>query len=251
MQFLNKIIEQNLEETISFLYQKDRYQEKKFRENYLNRLKSNKIIQKMTNYDLISSARTKDRKQFLVYFEINRKYDLTLFLLQDKDKWKIHKKILGKPELFNGEKEAYEQVAVLLSKNKLGNAYELLKKYSSIYLDSADFQYYWGLYYSFQKNNDKAARFFFNAIELDPDFVEAKYNYALMLHAEKKIEEAKILYREILKSAPEEPKTLNNLASILIDEKEFETAKKLLEKCLKVAPEFEIAKKNLERIEHR
>ena len=72
-----------------------------------------------------------------------------------------------------------------------------------------------------------------------------------MLHAEKKIEEAKILYREILKSAPEEPKTLNNLASILIDEKEFETAKKLLEKCLKVAPEFEIAKKNLERIEHR
>ncbi len=250
MKFLDKIIEQDWEGTISYLYDNKRYEDRKFRENYLNRLKSNKIIQKMTTYDLISSAQTKDRKQFLVHFEINRKYDLTLHLLFENGKWKIHKKIMGKLEIYNGEKEAYEQVAVLLSKNELGNAYELLQKYSQIYLDSADFKYYWGLYYSFLKNNEKAKNFFFDALELDPEFTEAKYNYALMLHAEKKIEETKKQYHEILEHDPEEPKTLNNLASILIDEKNFEEAKKLLEKCLKVAPEFEIAKKNLERIDH-
>jgi len=251
MNFLDKIVEQDWENTIPLLYKKERYRESIFRENYLIRLKKDKIIRKMTQYDLISSAQTKDRDQALVFFEVNRKFELTLHLLSENGKWKIQKKILGKAELFDGEKEAYQQVAILLSKNELGNAYELLQNFSGIYIDSADLKYYWGLYYTFNKNNEKAKSFFFDAIEIDPDFTEAKYNYALLLHSEKKIDEAKKLYEQILEISPEEAKTLNNLASIYIDEKNFTEAKKLLERCLKVAPEFEIAKKNLERIEHK
>lgn len=247
--FLDKIIEQDWRSTIDFLYRSGQYEDEKYLENYISRLSKNKKIIKIKTYDLIASAISENRKLGLVFFEVNGKLDLTISLISENDLWKIEKKMFGKPELYNGEKDVHQQIAVLLSKNELGNAYEQLQKYSKIYIDSADLKYYWGLYYTFNKNNEKAKTFFFDAIEIDPDFTEAKYNYAVILHAEKEIGEAKNLYKEILEISPDEPKTLNNLASIYIEEENFAEAKKLLKRCLKIAPEFEIAKKNLERIE--
>ncbi|MCK4654994.1 MAG: tetratricopeptide repeat protein [Candidatus Cloacimonetes bacterium] len=247
-EFLNKIIEQDWEGTVSFLLNKKNYKNQDYKKNYIERISSNKIIKKITEYNLISSALSKDRKQALVFFEINGKYDMTVVLKAIKDSWKVSVKLFGKPEIYNGENEAIQQVAVLLSKNELTKAFELLKKYSEIYVDSADFQYYWGLYYTFNQNSTKARQFFLNAVEIDPTFIEAKYNYAFVLHSENNIDLAKNLYKEILGASPKEVKTLNNLASIYIDEQNLEEAKKLLKKCLEINKDFEVARKNLDRV---
>lgn len=218
-------------------------------DKFIKRISSNKLIRKMNSFDLVSSALTKEKDQALVYFFINNKFDLTINLRLFDETWKVQSFIMGKPELFNSENEAIQQVAILLSKNETTKAYELLTKYSSIYITSSDFEYYWGLYHTFNKNQQKAEHHFLQAMILDPAFVEAKYNYAFIQHSKGELEQAKKLYNEILKDTPNDPKTMNNLASILIDEKNFTEAEKLLNKCIKDNPEFEIAKQNLERLE--
>ena len=248
MDFLTMIILQEWENSTNFLLNSVFYKNREYLTNYIQRLSSSKILAKMTEFDLISSASTKQNDQALVYFEINRKYDLTLNLQKLDNNWKIVSKIFGKPELYNSEKEAIQQVAVLLSKNQLGNVYELLKKYSNIYTDSADFQYYWGLYFSFSKNNKKAEKHLFNAVEIDPDFTEAKGLYATILLQNNKSEKSKALYLEIIKQNPKELKSMNNLASIYIEEGDNDKARELLERCLKIDPNFIYAKKNLEKI---
>lgn len=88
-----------------------------------------------------------------------------------------------------------------------------------------------------------------NASTLDPTFVEALYNYAYMLHAAGELDEAETRYRKILSIDPEEPKTLNNLASICMEDKRLDEARELYKKCLALRPDFEIAQKNLEKLE--
>ncbi len=248
MEFLTTIVLHEWENSTNFLLNSVLYANKEYLTNYIQRLSSNKILTKMTEFDLISSASTKQNEQALVHFEINRKYDLTLNLKKIDNKWKIVSKMFGKPELYNNEKEAIQQVAVLLSKNQLGNVYELLKKYSAIYTDSADFQYYWGLYYSFSKNNKKAENHLFNAVEIDPDFTEAKGLYGTILLQNNQSEKAKTIYLEIIKQNPKELKSMNNLASIYIEEGDKDKARELLERCLKIDPNFVYARKNLEKI---
>ena len=216
--------------------------------NFVTKIASNKVIKKISDFNLISSALSKEKDQALVYFDVNNKYDITVNLRLKNQEWKIQSLIIGKPELFNSESEAIQQVAILLSKNETSKAYELLQKYSNIYISSSDFEYYWGLYYTFSKNQKKAENHFLQALIFDPAFVEAKYNYAFIQHSNDRIENAKKLYYEILQEAPKEPKTMNNLASILIDEKNYTEAEDLLNKCIKDNPEFEIAKQNLERL---
>ncbi|MBC8416437.1 MAG: tetratricopeptide repeat protein [Candidatus Cloacimonetes bacterium] len=248
MEFLTTIVLHEWENSANFLQNSTLYANKEYLTNYIQRLSSNMILAKMTEFDLISSASTKQNDQVLVHFEVNRKYDLTLNLIKIDTNWKVVSKIFSKPEIFNNEKEAIQQVAVLLSKNQLSNAYELLKKYSEIYVDSADFHYYWGLYYSFSKNNKKAEKHLFNAVEIDPDFTEAKGLYATILLQNNQSERAKTIYLEIIKKNPKELKSMNNLASIYIEEGDKDKARELLERCLKINPNFMYARKNLEKI---
>ncbi|MDY6914834.1 MAG: tetratricopeptide repeat protein [Candidatus Cloacimonadota bacterium] len=247
-EFMDKIVEQDWEATIDFLYNKKQYKNQELKNNYIKRNEKNKFLRKIDYYELISAAYSKDRKQALVHLEGAGKYDITIVMKRIKNEWLVGSKIFGKPEIYNSESEALQQIAILLSKNQTGNAYELLKKYSSIYIDSADLQYYWGLYYTFERRNKQALEHFFNAIEIDPEFIEAKYNYAYMLQTEKKFEKAKKIYKEIIKKNPKEKKSLNNLAWLYIEEGRKDDAKNLLERCLKIDPEFELAKKNLERL---
>ena len=141
--YLDKMIEQDWQATIPFLYRNQQYENQEYRNNYIKRLSTNNILKKLTDYELIASALSEDRKQALVYLDINRKYDLTLRLGLDGKNWKIDSKIFGKPEICNGENDAIKQVAMLLAKNDFSQAFTLIKKYSSIFVDSADFQYYW------------------------------------------------------------------------------------------------------------
>ena len=249
LEFMQHLYTNEWEKVTSFMINNEYWKSNKLNNIFVNRIAANKVIKKISSFDLISSALTKEKDQALVYYDVNNKYDLTINLKLINNSWKVRSIIIGNPELFNSEGEAIQQVAILLSKNESTKAYELLKKYSSIYISSSDFEYYWGLYYTFTKNQKKAEHHFLQATILDPTFVEAKYNYAFIQHSNGNLEKAKNLYYEILQEAPNEPKTLNNLASILIDEKDFIEAEKLLRKCIKNNLEFEIAQQNLERLE--
>lgn len=247
IEFLNLIIIQEWEKAVEMYYfpENDQNSRKVFLQK---RLQKYKTFRNLHDHELISSAVTKDKKQALVHFELNQKDDFTLRFQKVKNDWKITAKIFAKPEYFNSENEAIQQVAVLLSKNELNQAFELLQKFNTMYIDSADFEYYFGLYYSFSKNIKKAKEHFRNAMFLDPEFIEAEYNYAYTLHAEGDIEVAKKLYCKILKRVPDEPKTLNNLASILIDEQKYEEAENLLNRSLEAKSDFKMAQDNLERL---
>jgi tetratricopeptide (TPR) repeat protein len=246
--FMDKVVEHDWEATIPFLLKQEQYQSEIYKKNYIERNEKHKPLNKTSYYQLISAAYSKDKKQALIHLEAAGKYDLTIVLKKVDDKWYVSSKLLGKPEIYNSETEALQQVAILLSKNQPGNAYELLKKYSSIYIDSADLQYYWGLYYTFDRRNKQALQHFLNAVEIDPEFWEAKYNYAYLIQLKNEFEQAKKLYQEILAKNPKEIKSMNNLAWIYIEEGRNADAKELLEKCLQIEPKFELAQKNLERI---
>ena len=248
VKFMKMIILQEWEKTVKLLMKPDVYQNEDFRLNYLQRIKKSKILTKATEFFLVSSALSQDKKQALVYMQLNNKYDLTIKFGNIADKWLISEKIFGKPEIVNSESQAMQQVAVLLSKNKLSDCYELLKKYSSIYMDSSDLNYYWGMYYMISNNEDKAFEFMQNAVELDPDFLEAKGIYATMLVQRNESGKAKKIFKEIIAKNPKEIKSMNNLASIYLTENNKEEARVLLEKCLQIDPNFEYALKNLEKL---
>ncbi len=247
-EFLELIIKQEWEKTVGFLNKPERYDNEVFKKNYLQRIKNNKILTKLTDLFLVSSALSEDKKKALIYFQLNGKYDLTISLNKENENWLISEKIFGKPEIVNSENQAMQQIAVLLSKNKLSDCFELLKKYSSIYVDSSDLNYYWGMYYMISNNEEKAFNFIETAVELDPDFLEAKGIYATMLTQRNDMETAKKLFEEIVEKNPNDIKSMNNLASIYISENRKDDAKKLLEKCLKIDPNFEYANKNLENL---
>jgi len=249
LEFMQYLYTNEWEKVTSFMSNNEYWKLHNLEDEFATLIAGNKAIKKISNFTLISSALTKEKNQALVYFDVNYKYDITINLRMINKNWKIQSLINGKPELFNSESEATQQVAILLSKNETTKAYELLQKYSNIYITSSDFDYYWGLYYTFTKNQKKAEKHFLQAMILDPTFVEAKYNYAFIQHTNGNILNAKKLYYEILQDAKKEPKTMNNLASILIDENNYFEAEKLLRKCVKDNPEFELAKQNLERLE--
>lgn len=249
LEFMQHLYTNEWEKVTSFISNYEYLKSHDLEDKFITRIAANKVIKKISSFDLISSALTKEKDQALVYYDVNNKYDLTINLKINNNSWKVRSIIIGNPELFNSESEAIQQVAILLSKNESTKAYELLKKYSSIYILSSDFEYYWGLYYTFTKNQKKAEHHFMHAMILDPTFIEAKYNYAFIQHSNGDLEYAKKLYYEILQEASNEPKTLNNLASILIDEKNYDEAEKLLRKCIENNSEFEVAQQNLERLE--
>ena len=249
LEFIQNLYTNEWEKIASFMINYEYWKSHELDDEFITRIAANIVLKRITSFDLVSSALTKEKDQALVYFDINNKYDLTINLRLIDHSWKVRSIIIGKPELFNSESEAIQQVAILLSKNETTKAFELLNKYSNIYITSSDFEYYWGLYHTFAKNQKKAEHHFLQAMILDPSFVEAKYNYAFIQHSNGELEQAKEFYYEILKESPNEPKTLNNLASILIDEKNYDEAEKFLRKCIKNNSEFEVAQQNLERLE--
>ncbi|MCD4817857.1 MAG: tetratricopeptide repeat protein [Candidatus Cloacimonetes bacterium] len=246
-EFLDKIIVQNWENTIADLYFSKNYDNPDYQKNYLDRISKHTLLKKMTRYELISSSLSENKQEALVHFEFNSKYDITLIMRLLDNKWKVFQKIFGEPSLYIGENESIRQIAVLLSKKDLGNVFPLLTKFSNIFPDSADFQYYWSMYYTISGHKDKSLVFLKNAMEMDPNFIEAKYNYAFILHTENRLSEAEKYYKEILEIA-DDANSFNNLASIYIGKGKYKEAKILLDKCLKLKPDFNVAQKNLDRL---
>ena len=245
--FLNLVVNYDYEETISLLTNQEIYKNDKFQKNYIKRNLQIKAFKTIKEFELIRSALSKEQDQAIVEFEINSKYPLSIVLKKLNNQWKVWKKVFGESEIMLSENEFIQRVAYKYAKQNFDGAYPELKKNLKIFPDSPDLHYYFGIYYSTKGKIDEAKQHFFNAMELDPEFVEAKYNYAFIFQSEGKMEMAKKIYEQILEQK-EEVKTLNNLAVIYEQEKSLEEAKVLLKKALELNPNFELAKKNLERI---
>ena len=244
--FLNLVVTYDYEETISLLTNQEIYKNDEFQKNYIRRNLQIKAFKAIKEFELIRSALSKEQDQAIVEFEINGKYPLSIVLKKLNNQWKVWKKVFGESEIVLSENEFIQRVAYKYARQNFDGAYSDLKKNLKIFPDSPDLHYYFGIYYSTKGKIDETKQHFFNAMELDPEFVEAKYNYAFIFQSEGKMEKAKEIYEQILEQK-EDVKTLNNLAVIYEQEKSFEEAKVLLKKALELNPNFELAKKNLER----
>jgi len=172
---------------------------------------------------------------------------LSIVLKFINNKWLVEKKVFGESGTVLAENEAIQRAANYFTKQKFGSGYKDLKKSLKVYVDSADLHYYMGIYYTTKGKIEKAKKYYFDAMELDPDFIEAKYNYAFLFQAEGKMSKAKLLYEEILKKK-QDLKTLNNLAVIYEHDGDIEDANIILKKALEINPDFELAQKNMERV---
>jgi len=226
------------------------YKNEKFRKNYLRRNLELKAFKALKEFDLIRSALSKEQDQAIVEFEINGKYSLCIVLRKIDGSWFVKEKVFGESGMVLSESEFIQRIGYKYAQRDFNGAFKDLKKYSEVFPDSADLYYYFGIYHSTKGKMEKAKEAFFNAMELDPEFIEAKYNYAFLFQAEGKMDIARDLYEEILE-LKEEPKTLNNLAVIYEQDERIDQAYVLLKKALELDKNFELAKKNLERINEK
>ena len=247
-EYLDKIIEQNWEATIDFLHNKEIYKVDDFKRKYITRISKNKIVKKITSYDLLASALSEKQDESMVLFEVNRKYLMLITLKLTDEKWRVKQKILGDFEAYYNLGKAIHSVVAKLSQQQLGNVYEILKQKSQIYPDNPDMMYYWGIYYSLSEDLDNALSYFLSAYELDQNFEEAIYNIAFIYQAKKNNEKAKTWYKKVIEINPDEHKTLNNLSVIYEEEENYDEAYKFIKECLRANPSFEHAKKNYERL---
>jgi tetratricopeptide (TPR) repeat protein len=248
--FLEMLANYDYEDTISLLVNPRVYKDEAYRTNYIKRNMAIKAFKALRNFDLIRSALSSDRKQAIVEFEINSLYTLSVVLKKVDNKWSIAEKVFDEAGVVLAENDLIQKIVYAFAQQKFKDAYSELHHAIRIYPDSANMNYYVGVYWATQGKVDEAKQYFFNAMELDPDFIEAQYNYAFVSQAEGNIEKAKELYEEILKKK-EEHKTLNNLAVIYESEGAYEEAEVLLKRALELKPDFELAQKNLERIQSR
>ena len=246
--YLKLLLVKDYQGSLNLHYSQDRIEkDEKWKEDYIEQLQSDNVIKKLNDLKLVSSAMSEDRKQAVVYFSINRKYDLTVKWIESEG-WKVWQRIMGKMEIVNSENEAIKQVAVLISKNQLGQACELLDKYLALYPDSADFQYYKGVYEQLHKRFDKAKSYLIRAIRLDPEFKDAVFNYGYLIHQEGDLDEALRIYKHADELDGMDIRIKNNIAAIYIDREEYILADTILQKCQEIDAKYEPALRNIERL---
>ncbi len=219
-----------------------------WKSDYIEHQRNDAVLKRMHDFRIISSALSENKTEALIFYDINGKFDLSLKLVSQADKWFVSSHYNGKMEIVNGENEVLKQMAVLLSRNEQGQGEDLLKKYLSIYPDSSDLHYYQGVLYSMKGKGESAKKSFLRAVWLDPEFVEANYNYALQLQLEGDITRAIHYYQRILSKESDNIKSLNNMGAILIDSGRYEEAEKYLTRCREIEPDYEPCKANQKRL---
>ncbi len=221
------------------------------KKRYIKRNKAFRAFKKISSYKLISSSLNKEGSEALCHFDINNKAEITLNIVKIDGEWRLKSRILGNPQLYYGEDSAIKHIAGLINKNEIEDVFNLCNRYSKIYPDSADIEYYWGLFHSLQENVNEARKHFQISYIIDPDFVEPLYNLGFIKQVERKDQEALAIYKEVLSKNPNEVKSLNNIAIMHIAKEEWEDAIEILEKCLKLNPDYDIAKRNIELIKKK
>ncbi|MCF7912199.1 MAG: tetratricopeptide repeat protein [Candidatus Cloacimonetes bacterium] len=247
--YLRLILAGDIEASIDHICNGDEVrQDEEWRADFISQKKNDIILKKMNEFKLVASALSEDKREALVFFDVNGKYDLSLKLVQQGETWQVESHYNGKMEVVNGENEAMGHIAVLLSKNELSQAEDLLVKYLSIYPDSADLHYYQGVTSALKGKGKQAKKSFLRSVRLDPGFGEALYNYGLQLHVEGELEKAAVYYERLLAIEPDNVKALNNMAAIKIDLQDYKSAEVYLKRCEELEPDFEPLQANIKRL---
>ena len=244
--FLDFSIENSWEDAVKLLAF---YKEDSSVDDITEHLLKSRFHNKIRNYDILTSASTKDNNSALVHYEINKAFELTLFVIKQDSEWKVKSRIFGPPNLYHDETTICKQIAMLLQTQDLSTTFDMLKKYLEIYPDSSDLNYYQGMYQLFHNRFESAAEWFNTAMILEPSLYEAKYNLAFINQITKKPELAEKMYKELLVRNSQDVRIMNNLATIYFENNKLDDAKKYVDECLKLHPEYEVALKNLERID--
>jgi len=137
---------------------------------------------------------------------------------------------------------------LLSSKDNLGNAYYGIKKLEEICPINAKVFYYWGLYFAFSEDIEKALEFYQKAHELEPDFTGYLFQIGFIHQAENRLEMAIESYEKVLKLDKNDVQCMNNLAVIYEQLKDYQKAYEMLQKCLKIDKNMELAQKNYIRV---
>lgn len=244
-------VDQDWDAYIQHYYQPEQLLIPENRAKIIKRNQKIRLFKKIKNFSLISSSLNKESKEALVHFDVNKRAEMTLNVIQVGEEWKLKSRIIGDPQLFYGEDTAIRQIATLLTKNELDEVFDLCRRFSNLYPDSSDIEYYWGLYHTLSENINEARKHFEIAYILDPTFAEPLYNLGFIKQVEKKYDEARDIYQQVLEINPQEVKSLNNLAIIHIENKEWDEALRYLEKCIEYNPEYDIAHKNYEIVQRQ
>ncbi len=247
--FLRTIVEQDWDSLPNFLRKAWTNDDPELVENFIMRIQKDSNMKRMTRFDLISSALSDNKREALVQYEINGKIDMTLHFLDENDQWKLESRVYGKAEIYRDQQKIMNQAALYLQQQADGKCWEYIDKFLKFFPDSADLQYYMGMYHYFHQNAEKARKYLQNAVEIDGNFTEARYTLATIMQTSGEPEKAERFYKIVLEQTPEDYRAMNNLATIMIDSARADQARPLLEKSLKLQPDFEIAQKNLERIQ--
>ena len=242
---------QEWDNIIEHYYKPELIKTDKYRPIFIKRNKTMKLFKKINEFEIISSSLNKEGNEALVHLDVNKKAEITLNITKIDGVWKLKSRILGDPQLYYGEDQAIKHIAGLITKNELVDVYDICKKYSTIYPDSADIEYYWGLYHALESNIKEATKHYEISYMLDPDFIEPLYNIGFILQVNHKNEEALEIYKEVLTKEPNDLKSLNNIAIMHIEKEEWEKAIDILENCLKIDPTYDVAEKNIELIKKK
>lgn len=248
---MDTLIERDWETLMSNYYQQAQLQSAENKKIFIKRNKKFNAFKKLKQYSLLSSSLNKEAKEAIVHFELNKKADITLNVILVDNKWMLKSRIIGQPQLFYGEDTAIKHIASMLSKNEMTDVFNLCQRYITIYPDSADIEYYWGLYHSISENINEARKHFEISYILDPTFAEPLYNLGFIYQVEKKNDKAREIYAQVLELNPNEVKTINNLAILHIEKQEWKQALEYLEKCMQINPDYDIAQKNYEIVKRQ
>jgi tetratricopeptide (TPR) repeat protein len=105
--------------------------------------------------------------------------------------------------------------------------------------------YDWGVDMAQSGQLEKALDFFSKAVNIKPEFIDARYNKAVTLYALKRYDEAQAEYVIVLSERPEDVDALNNLGAIHAHKGDLNQAGELFKKALAVEPKNALTHRNL------
>jgi len=97
-------------------------------------------------------------------------------------------------------------------------------------------------------DNESARDSFEKAVQIDPDFLDAKKNLAEIYIATKEYDKGIGTYQEILKQHGDDIESLLNVARLYFEIDDVDSTRFILEKVLKIDPENKFAKDALEKL---
>lgn len=219
-------------------------------EKYIQLVSAIPALKKIKTYDIVSAGISEDGSTAFVLLDLNHNTLWTMILTPREGTWQIRQNIKGSPQEYYSQNTRFTQIAETLGKGDEASAWHLIEEAKKIYPDSADIYYYSALHKQLIKQNDKAKVDFFSAIALDNCWTTPYFHLAALYLADNDFPEALYWYQQLELLAPEDPKVINNVAACYAGMKETARARQIWQGMLSSFPDFELARMNLEKLNH-